>query len=381
MSEIVIVYIFRIFWALILGAFLAGGFRSSWNAEIGKRGLFRQGRDDTVVWIDPICFPVLILIYMGAYLFIYAGTGELELCMVSAADLFLFLSIYYTFLLLVLPLLRRYFTARTCATFWLIPVFLYYQPHLIYSSMTLPPVVYLYIPGKILGSLSVIWLLGFVLILGSQIFSHLRFVYNLKRNSRRVDDPLIFETFEIVQKKINYTHLVELRYCSMLDTPLSVGMRKKRRITYLPEEKFTEEELEMIFSHELHHIQRNDTHTKFFLRFCIALGWFHPLVWITVKKGEEDLELSCDEIVLKDADDVGRKRYAQLLLSIAGDSRGFSTCLSSSARSLRYRLKAAMPQKIKRLGTGLLFVIMFLSTLAVGRTGLSVERGYTADLI
>lgn len=150
--------------------------------------------------------------------------------------------------------------------------FLYYQPHLIYSSMTLPPVVYLYIPGKILGSLSVIWLLGFVLILGSQIFSHLRFVYNLKRNSRRVDDPLIFETFEIVQKKINYTHLVELRYCSMLDTPLSVGMRKKRRITYLPEEKFTEEELEMIFSHELHHIQRNDTHTKFFLRFCIALG-------------------------------------------------------------------------------------------------------------
>lgn len=117
MSEIVIVYIFQIFWALILGAFLAGGFRSSWNAEIGKRGLFRQGRDDTVVWIDPICFPVLILIYMGAYLFVYAGTGELELCMVSAADLFLFLSIYYTFLLLVLPLLRRYFTARTCATF------------------------------------------------------------------------------------------------------------------------------------------------------------------------------------------------------------------------------------------------------------------------
>lgn len=104
-------------------------------------------------------------------------------------------------------------------------------------------------------------------------------------------------------------------------------------------------------------------------------------MWIAVKKGEEDLELSCDEIVLKDADDVGRKRYAQLLLSIAGDSRGFSTCLSSSARSLRYRLKAAMPQKTKRLGTGLLFVIMFLSTLAVGRTGLSVERGYTADLI
>ena len=36
------------------------------------------------------------------------------------------------------------------------------------------------------------------------------------------------------------------------------------------------------------------------------------------KKAEDDLELSCDEIVLKDADKEKRKRYAELLLSIAG---------------------------------------------------------------
>lgn len=381
MSEIILRYFFRIFWAFILAAFLTMGFRASWNVERGNKTRMRPTRDDTVVWIDPIYFPVLFLIYMGMYLFIYVKTGKLELCMVSAVDLFLFLSIYYMFLLLFLPVLRRYFTARTCATFWLVPVFLYYQPQLLYSSITLPPVIYLYIPQKILMVLSGIWMVGFVLILGIQIASHLRFVLDLKKHSEKVDEPKILEVFEVIKTKLDYTLPVELRYCSKLGSPLSVGMRKKRKITYLPQKNFTNEELKMIFSHELHHIQRNDTHTKFFLRFCVALGWFHPLVWIAVKKGEEDLELSCDEIVLKDADDVCRNQYAHLLLSIAGDSRGFSTCLSSSAKSLRYRLKAAIQDKTKRLGTGLLFTVMFLSTIAAGRTGLAVERGTAADLI
>ena len=73
-----------------------------------------------------------------------------------------------------------------------------------------------------------------------------------------------------------------------------------------------------------------------------ALGWFHPLVWLAVKKAEEDLELSCDEIVLKDADLSTRKKYAELLLSIAGDGRGYTTCLSASAKTLSYRLKATV---------------------------------------
>ena len=111
---------------------------------------------------------------------------------------------------------------------------------------------------------------------------------------------------------------------------------------------YTEEEAELIFLHELHHIQRNDTHTKFFLKFCTALGWFLPFIWIAVKKAEADLELSCDEIVLKDADDHKRKKYAELLLTTAGGPIGFTTCLSASAQSLRYRMRATLEQKEKK---------------------------------
>ena len=183
-----------------------------------------------------------------------------------------------------------------------------------------------------------------------------------------------------MKKEMDIPLIVDLKYCSEINTPLTLGMRMKNTTTYLPEHSFTDEEAELIFAHELRHIQRRDTHMKFFLRFCCAFGWIHPLIWVAVRKAEDDLELSCDEIVLKDADKDKRRKYAELLLSIAGDSRGYSTCLSASARSLRYRLKAALPVKNKRKGVVLLFLIMIASGLCTGRLALSTNRGTLSEL-
>lgn len=380
MTEIVLVYVFRIFWALFLSALFAGSFYEVWRMENGKQERMYRKKSDTVIWLDPMLFPIYVFLFMGVGFFVYLKTGECTVLMVSAVDLLLFISFYYTFLLLLLPILRKYFAARTCATFWVIPVFLFYQPYIIYSSMTLSPFIYLYIPQNILMALIYIWFAGFLLIFGFQVVSHLRFTQNLKRNSRPAEDPELLEVLNGIRNEINYSLPVELRYCSVLRSPLSVGMKKKNKITYLPEKSFTEKEMKLILSHELHHIQRADTHTKFFLRFCIALGWFHPIVWIAVKRGEEDLELSCDEIVLKGADNTVKKQYAKLLLTIAEDSRGFSTCLSASAKTLKYRLKATVSEKKKRSGTILLFAAMFLSSLIVGRTALVIERGSAGEI-
>src|SRR5699024_1070387 len=182
-----------------------------------------------------------------------------------------------------------------------------------------------------------VWSTGFAIIFIMQVISHIGFSRKLQENSRPMDDTDLWEQWNKMKKDMELPLSVELRYCSLIRTPLTVGMRLKNTITYLPERSFTEEEAELIFAHELHHIQRRDTQTKLFLKFCCAFGWLHPLVWLAVRKAEDDLELSCDEIVLKGADKEKRKKYAELLLSIAGDSRGYSTCLSASAKALRYR--------------------------------------------
>ena len=372
-------YGFWIFWALILGALVAGAFRGSWQVENGKKNISWYGlryRSDTVVWVDPILFPAAAAIYFGLGLYACIKM-EIPLNYISIAiiDVFLFITVYFTLLFLLLPLLRKYYTARTCATLWLIPLFLLYQPYL-----SLPPKIILYFPGELLKLLICIWLTGFVIIFVGQIVSHIRFVWNLKQHSLPVADEGVLNKWESMKEERNISYPIGLKYCSVITTPLTVGMWQEKMITYLPEKKFSAEEAELIFSHELWHIQRKDTHTKFFLRFCNALGWIHPLVWFAIKKAEDDLELSCDEAVLRGADSERRKKYAQLLLSIAGDSRGFSTCLSASAKTLRYRLKATMPGKSKRLGLLLLFLVTVLGCLSGGSLALATDRGTIAEL-
>ena len=377
MIEFALTYGFRIFWALLLGAVVAGSLRASWEVENGKKnfGFGLRDRSDTVVWLDPLIFPCAVVLYLGAGVFWYAKMKTTPELVNIVIDIFLYVSIYFTLLLLLLPILRKYYTARTCATLWLIPVFLLYQPYL-----SLPPKIILYFPGELLKLLICIWLTGFVIIFVGQIVSHIRFVWNLKQHSLAVADEVLLNKWESMKEERNISYPIGLKYCSVITTPLTVGMWKKNKVTYLPEKKFSGEEAELIFSHELWHIQRKDTHTKFFLRFCNALGWIHPFVWLAIKKAEDDLELSCDEAVLRGADSERRKKYAQLLLSIAGDSRGFSTCLSASAKTLRYRLKATMPGNSKRLGLFLLFLVTFLSFLSVGNLAMATDRGTIAEL-
>ena len=58
--------------------------------------------------------------------------------------------------------------------------------------------------------------------------------------------------------------------------------------------------------------------------------------------------------------------YAELILSTAGDARGFSTCLSASARGLRYRLRSIVKPEKKRRGILLLSALSFLLVASCG---------------
>ena len=114
----------------------------------------------------------------------------------------------------------------------------------------------------------------------------------------------------------------------------------------LPEKDYTPEELALIFHHEVVHISRRDSLLKFTMVAIASMFWFHPLVWIALKRCAADLELSCDEAVMYGRPREVRQKYASLLLDTACPSPGFTSCLSASAGALRYRLKNIVrPQK------------------------------------
>ena len=150
-------------------------------------------------------------------------------------------------------------------------------------------------------------------------------------------------------------------------TPMTIGLFKSSTRVVLPRRYYTQEELKLIFRHELVHIGRRDAWSKFFLVFCTALCWFNPLMWLATGKSAEDLELSCDEAVTASLDAEERRRYADLILRTAGDGRGFTTCLSASASALRYRLKSIVQPVRKHSGALLVGAAATLLVLLSGQ--------------
>lgn len=103
-----------------------------------------------------------------------------------------------------------------------------------------------------------------------------------------------------------------------LKTPFVLGVFRPK--IYIPI-GLREEERRYILLHEQTHIQRFDHLVKPFAFLILALHWFNPLVWVAFLLMSGDMELSCDEKVLKTMDQEMKKPYAQSLLSLAAGRR------------------------------------------------------------
>ena len=375
----------RIFWAFFLAGMVAYTFNRSWSWEHGEpmpETLFSSDKPrtkETIVWLDPSFLPVLLLIILIMFRYVYGSEG-IDRFMSLSLDVMILISIYFILLIFLLPIFRKYFSARACATMWILPVFMFWQVHLLIQNTPAPSFV-IYIPSHILGLLYFIWIIGFVIVYSGKFISHFLFRYRVMSASIPVRDPEILELFQQELKRLEYYRPVKLVQSAAVNVPLSMGTMKRTRVTVLPNREFTKQELQFIFRHEIHHIQRGDVSNKMFFAFCQALCWFNPLIWIATRKASDDLELSCDEIVLENMDDEKRRQYADLLLNTAGSSRGFTTCLSAAAETMRYRLKNVVTVRKRWPGTVLLSIAMFLCVMSHGVIAVSNDRGTVAELI
>ena len=316
--------------------------------------------------------PYLNYYMLPHFLLIISVLGMIDLGFHDAAGLmlsccfsiFLQISIYYPLLFLLLPFLRKVISARACAMLWLIPNFLYAVPK---SALELPnPLFVITTKGNLIWILFGIWFLGFMAVMVWKCVEHLIFRRQVLRNAKPVTDP---EILRIWKNKLEYVKFKRPRFRLLtsvdISSPLTIGVFNRSICVVLPEKPYTTEELQLILLHELVHIGRQDAGNKFFMVFCSAMCWFNPLMWIAMRKSAEDLELSCDETVLLYTTDTIRKRYATLLLDTAGDERGFTSCLSVTAKAMRYRLRSITNAKKKRSGAlivGLAFFLLYISS-------------------
>lgn len=99
-----------------------------------------------------------------------------------------------------------------------------------------------------------------------------------------------------------------------LKTPFVLGLIRPR--IYLPA-GLGATERSYILLHEKTHIRRKDHIVKIAAFIVLSIHWFNPLVWVAFILMSTDMELSCDERVLKEVDEDIKKPYARSLLSLA----------------------------------------------------------------
>jgi beta-lactamase regulating signal transducer with metallopeptidase domain len=283
------------------------------------------------------------------------------------------LGVYFGILLLAMPVLRKVMRAESCATLWEIgPSIMLLS---LFAHFFVPPLWVIRLPISVPGDMVIqvlhgIWFAGFAGVMIWSIVSHLVFRRRLLKNAKPIRDEGILEIYHEQKRIINFID-DRIRLCVSPDlkSPLSVGLFRSSTCLILPDRHYTPEELELVFHHELVHICRQDSFHKLSMRIYTAVLWFNPLMWLSTRVCAEDIELSCDEAVVYGEPEGVRKQYAHLLLETAADSRGFTTCLSSSAKSLRYRLKNVVKPGKKIIGgiaVGVLCFALMACTLFTG---------------
>ena len=106
-----------------------------------------------------------------------------------------------------------------------------------------------------------------------------------------------------------------IREADGIATPFVLG-----RTIYLPA-GLPAEERGYILLHEQHHIRHGDPAVKLLFWAAVCLHWFNPLVWLAFLLCERDMELRCDEAVLRQCGAQVRSSYAQSLLDCAAGGR------------------------------------------------------------
>ena len=180
---------------------------------------------------------------------------------------------------------------------------------------------------NILYVISIIWLLGMSLITIYSLVSYLKI-------------------WKRVKLSINIGENIYI--CDQIHSPFILGIIRPH--IYLPS-ILTEEQKESVIAHEKAHLKRLDYVWKP-LGFCLlAVYWFNPLCWLAYILLSRDIELACDEKVIRTMNAKQIKAYSNALLSFSESERVVLGCpLSFGEVGVKQRIKSILSYKKPAIG-------------------------------
>lgn len=171
-------------------------------------------------------------------------------------------------------------------------------------------------------------------------------------------------------------HPIEIRQSDRVTTPLSYGIRHS--VILFPKKTNWEDyrALAYILEHEYVHIIRRDVIWKLLATMLFCMHWFNPLVWVMYVLFNRDLELACDECVVRRFGRDARSAYALTLIRMEEQKSGFlPLCSNFSKNAIEERITAIMKmRKFSIAAVGLSIALVMGVTVLFATSAMADDR-------
>lgn len=169
---------------------------------------------------------------------------------------------------------------------------------------------------------SVIWMAGIIAMITYTLVSYIR-----------------------MQRKVREAVLLKenIWLCDHIATPFILGMIRPR--IYLPS-SINEADIKYVISHENAHLKRKDHIWKPLGFLLLSIYWFHPVLWVAYILLCKDIELACDEKVIRQSGTEIKKPYSEALINCSVPRKMISACpLAFGETSVKERVRGVLNYK------------------------------------
>lgn len=227
----------------------------------------------------------------------------------------------------------------------------------------------------------VVWVAGVILCAAIFIVSYLRCYFEF-RTSLPVRNEFAVKWLEEHSPKRS----VQIRQSDRISTPLTYGIIRPVILMPKKTEWENEQQLQYVMSHEYMHIRHFDMVWKLIAAAVLCVHWFNPAVWTMYIFFNRDIELSCDESVVRQFGDNSRTSYAQTLINMEEKRRGLTPFYNNfSKNAIEKRIIAIMKTRKRTVwavmigAVILVAVVVLFATSAESRVDSDIDDGMVKE--
>ena len=211
--------------------------------------------------------------------------------------------------------------------------------------------------NNVMTILTIVWIIGILLLATYTIISY-------QRLNRKVDTAVHYKDNIFQSENVS--------------SPFVLGIIKPR--IYLPF-NMNGQDLEHVVAHEQAHICRKDHWWKPLGFLLLTIYWFNPLMWLAYVLLCRDIELACDEKVIKKLGNEQRADYTQALVACSVNRRMIAACpLAFGEVGVKERVKSVMNYKKPAFWVIIIAVIVCVGVAVCFLTNPKQDR-YTLRIV